>query len=241
MHLYETADVELLLRPRIEESVTLLDLSLIDPDVCELSELAILKLEREDDWLCVLLALKNNLLLVVIKVKSDVLDLCRIRKVAHDSIEKRLDTLVLVCGTHEYRAEFKSDRALPDRGPDKLWGDGILEHGLHKLIGAHGDSIKHLLPLGLCLSKELLRDLSLPDLSLIRTGIEIESLHVDKVDNSLEPVLKPDRDLHENRIEAELLDKLVLYPIWIGTRSIALVDECDAGDMVSLHLAVNRD
>ena len=152
-----------------------------------------------------------------------------------------MDTLVLVSRTHEYRAELESDRSLPDSCLDHIRCHGILEDSLHELIGEHGCCIKKLFPLCLCLFHELLRNLLDPLLESIGTCIEIDCLHLNEIDDTLEPVLESDRDLHENSIETKLLDKLILDPVRIGTGSIALVHECDAGYVIPLHLAVNCD
>ena len=76
---------------------------------------------------------------------------------------------------------------------------------------------------------------------MIRTGIEVICFHLHKVNNTFKLVLKSYWNLHENGIQAELLDELVLDPVRICTASVTLVDECDTGNMVSLHLAVYSD
>lgn len=65
--------------------------------------------------------------------------------------------------------------------------------------------------------------------------------HVDEVNNTFELIFETDWDFHENSVEAELFDELVLDSVWVSTCSVALVDESNTRDTVSLHLAVDCD
>ena len=109
MHLYKSSNEELFLASCIVESITLLDSSLIDTDICQLAILTVFKLECKNDRLCIFSGFQNNFFFVVVQVKTSVLDICWIWKIVDDTIQKWLDTLVLVSGTHEYRAELKVD------------------------------------------------------------------------------------------------------------------------------------
>ena len=96
MHLYKSTDKELLLASCVVESITLLDSSLIDTDICQLAILTIFKLECKDDWLSIFLGLQDDFLFVVVQVKSLVLNIRRVWKVVDDTIQQWLYTLVLV-------------------------------------------------------------------------------------------------------------------------------------------------
>ena len=85
------------------------------------------------------------------------------------------------------------------------------------------------------------RNLFLSDAVAAWTCIEVEGLHVDQVNYTLKLIFKTDWDFHHDSVKAKLLNKLVLYLIWVCTCSVALVYESDTWNVVSLHLAVNCD
>ena len=109
------------------------------------------------------------------------------------------------------------------------------------MLAVHGDRVEHLLPLALGLCHEGLGDLGHAQALVVLAGIEVVGLHLDQVDDTLKLVLESDGDLHEDGVQAELLDKLVLDAVGVGTAAVALVDESDAGNMIPLHLAVDGD
>ena len=241
MHLDKTSDAEALSGAGVVQLVALLDLALVDADVCQLAELSILELEGKHDGRKIRIAGKLDLLLLVVQIQSVVVDIGRTGQIVDDCIEQGLDALVLVCRAHEDGAESERDGLLPDDLLDQLDGDILHEHGLHQLLAVHGDCVQHLLPLGLGLVHELGGDLGHAQALVVGTGVEVVRLHLDQVDDALELVLESDGDLHEHGVEAELLDQLVLDPVGVGAASVALVDERDAGDMIPLHLAVDGD
>ena len=70
-------------------------------------------------------------------------------------------------------------------------------------------------------------------------SLEDEGLHLDEVDDAAVVVLKPDRNLNHHGIVVQLLAQLIADVEGIGTGTIALVHECDAGHIVAAHLAVD--
>ena len=139
MHLYKSSHKELLSASCVIESITLLDSSLIYTDVCKLAVLTILKLECKDNRLCVFLGLQNDFLLSVVQVKSLVLNICWVWKIVDDTVQKWLDTLVLIGGTHEDWAELKVDCCSSDAFLQHLYSDALLKHSFHEgfVTGAH--------------------------------------------------------------------------------------------------------
>ena len=134
MHLYKSTYKELLLASCVIESVTLLDLSLIDTDICQLTILTVFKLECKDDWLSIFLGLQDDFLFVVVQVKSLVLNIRRVWKVVDDTIQQWLDTLVLISRSHEYWAELEIDCCSSDTFLEKVHRNIFFKHSFHKGI-----------------------------------------------------------------------------------------------------------
>ncbi|KAF5048383.1 hypothetical protein DSECCO2_450710 [anaerobic digester metagenome] len=239
MHANQAAYTELFLGPGVVELIALLHLALIHTNIGKLAVLTVLKLEGKNDGRQVIVSLENDLFLVLVQVKSLVHDIGRIGQVADNSIEQRLDALVLVCRAHEHRAEFETDGSFADGLLQQFNGYVVLKHGFHKLIGAHGNTVKQLFALGDGFCHEMGGNLSFTDLVCIRTGIEVQCLHGHQVDNAFQMILKPDGNLHQNRIQAELLDQLLFDTVRIGPGSVAFIDKGNTGNMVALHLPVN--
>ena len=72
-------------------------------------------------------------------------------------------------------------------------------------------------------------------------AVEVDGLHLEEVDHALELVLEADGDGEEYGVEAELLGELGLDLEGVGPGAVALVDEGEAGNVVALELAVDRD
>ncbi|MPM14589.1 hypothetical protein SDC9_60953 [bioreactor metagenome] len=241
MHADQTTYAELLAAAGIVEFITLLYLALVDTDVGKLTILTILKLECKDDRGEIVVGREDNFLFILVQIESFVDNIGRVGQVADNGIKQGLDTLVLVCRTHQDGDQLKTDGSLTNRLAQQLLSHIVLEHGFHQLIGAHGNTVKQLFALGLCFCKQLSGNLSLTNLVHVWTCIKVESLHADQVNDTLKAFFKPDGNLHQHCIQAELIHKLLLDAIRICTGSVALVDKSDAGNMVALHLPVNRD
>jgi hypothetical protein len=70
-------------------------------------------------------------------------------------------------------------------------------------------------------------------------GIEAHRLHRNEVDHALEVGFETDRNLHQHRVVAEFLSQALHDLARVGTGAIELVDECQARDLVALHLAID--
>ncbi len=241
MHLYKTANAELLSASGVVKLVALLDPALVDSDVCELTELSVLKLEGQDYRRQVLVAGKLYFTFILVQIQSIVVYVGRTGQIVYNCVQQRLDALVLVGRTHENGAQAKRNGFLSDDLFDQVYRNFVHQHGLHQLFAVHGDCIQHFLPLCLCFIKEVCRNLSDSQTKVVVAGVKVVGLHLNKVYNTLELVFKAYWDLHENCIQAELFDQLILYTVGIGATSVALVYESDAGNMVPLHLAVDSN
>ena len=135
MHLDESSDPEALSGPCVDKLITLAELSLIDSDVGQLAVASVLKLECEHDRSLLVIRLKDNLFLVVIKVQCPVLNIPRLRQVLSHTVEKGLDALVLVSGSHKDRAHLERKGPASDCGLDHLNGRLLsLEDHVHEII-----------------------------------------------------------------------------------------------------------
>jgi len=54
-------------------------------------------------------------------------------------------------------------------------------------------------------------------------------------------VLQPDGNLHGRGIQLELIPQVVNDLPWIGSLPIEFVDEGQSGDVVTLHLSIDRE
>ena len=67
-----------------------------------------------------------------------------------------------------------------------------------------------------------------------------DRLHAEQVNDSLEPRFGAHRDLQRQRGDPQLLLDLLDHLLGVGPNPVHLVDERDAGNLVPLHLAVDR-
>ena len=58
-------------------------------------------------------------------------------QIVDDTVKELLNTLVLICGTHENGTESESDGFLTDDLLDEINRDCILKHCLHELFRVH--------------------------------------------------------------------------------------------------------
>ena len=130
---------------------------------------------------------------------------------------------------------------MANRLDQHLFGDGVFKHRFHQLITGEGDSVKKLLSFLLSFGKQLGRDLRYAQLVHVRTFVKVERLHRNKINNPFNAILKSDWDLHQQGIQAQFFDELVLYFVGVCTGSVTFVDKGDSGYFVPLHLPVNGD
>ena len=71
-------------------------------------------------------------------------------------------------------------------------------------------------------------------------AVEVGGLHGDEVDHAFEFVFLADRDLHRDRVAAELVAELTHHPLVVGPGTVHLVDERQPRHLVALHLAIDR-
>ena len=121
-----------------------------------------------------------------------------------------------------------------------LWDILAVKVCFCKLVREHGCSIKHKLTLLLCLVLKVCRNIFLNNIKTV-VSPEVDSLHLHQVNNTLKLVLKSYWNLHEHRVEAQLVMELLLNLVWVCTGSVALVHECQAWNLVPLELTVYCD
>ena len=135
MHLDKTTDSETLSGSCVDKLVTLLELTLIDSDICQLAVASVLELECQDDRNLLVICIKNDLALIVVQIECSVLNIARLGKILSDTVQKRLDSLVLVSRSDKDRAHLQSKSSASDCGLDHLYGRLFaLKDHVHKLI-----------------------------------------------------------------------------------------------------------
>ena len=89
------------------------------------------------------------------------------------------------------------------------------------------------------LGPEVLRDLDDVDLAAEVVAVE-DGLHLDEIDDALEGVLHPDRDLDRHGSGTEAVDDHLDAAPEVGAGSVELVDEADSRHGVAIRLAPDR-
>ena len=239
MHSNESADLDLLARSHVVDRVALLERSLIDTHIGQLTIATVLELEREEHEGLRIVGEDFDLGLVLVEIDRHVVHLGRVGEIAGHCVQQQLNPLVLVRRPHKDRRQLHRERAVPNGVLDHLRLDLLFEHRFHQLVGEHRNRIEHDLAIlvGLCL--KIGGNLLFADILAVVT-IEVECLHRHQVDDTFEIVLEADRQLHHDRIMSELVAKLAADLEGIGARTVELVDESDARDLVPLHLAIHR-
>ena len=242
VHAHNSGDPDLLARSGVEEVTALLQLALVDSDVCELAVVVLLELEGQSDKRQRVVRHKSDGFLVLGCVETQVLNLTGVRQVVADGIEDGLDTLVAESGTHHHGGKLEADGGASDSSLDL--GDGRLllvqEHLGHFIIDI-GKLLDEDLPLLKCYVLELGGNLvGHPHLGASRS-FEVDGLHFDNVDDTLEVALGAHGDLNSSGGNLELGVDLLNGLPGIRTHAIHLVDKTDAGDVVPLHLTVDGD
>ena len=176
---------------------------------------------------------------LLIEVEGGIFDIRRTGKIAGHRIQKRLNPLVLVGRSHQNGGQFPRQRAAAEGFDNQGIGNRLLlQDGLHQFIGKHRGGLDHLFPSLTGLGQQFRRDLLSPD-TLAVVSIEVDRLHGQQIDHTLEIRFQTDRDLQGNGIVAQFGAELADHPLGIGAAPVALVDEGDAGDLVALHLEID--
>ena len=102
-----------------------------------------------------------------------------------------------------------------------------------------GRALEHLLAPLLGLLDVLLGDVLLKNRLAERLHVEVERLHLDEVDDTLERLRRANRDNDRNRVRAELVLHLLHDAVEVRADAVHLVDERDLRHLVLLGLAPN--
>ena len=164
-------------------------------------------------------------------------DVERRGQVVDDRVEHLLDALV---------AQRRAGQDRDDPGRERAEAQAALDLGDRQLLALEvlvgqlvvhvGDGLDHRVAVLLGLGLELLGDVD--DLDVVAQVVAVvDRLHLDEVDDALELVLLPDRDLDGDGVRAEaVLDRLDAAPE-VGAGAIELVDEAEARHAVAIGLA----
>ena len=241
VHTDETWNLHLLAVGNVDDGVALLDGSLVDTHVCELTIASVLKLERKHDEVLRWIALKRDLLLVVVLVKCFVLDVEWRWKQRSDSVKKRLNTLVLVGRAAEYWRHLERQCTLANSCCELFCADWLVHQELlHQRVVEVSCDFHELMTKLLRLCFECCWDW-LATYVNTTLAVEVQRLHVDHVDYTLELVFQADCVRDKRWVVRELLTKLLSNTVRICTLAVALVDEGNAWHAVAAHLAVHCD
>ena len=160
------------------------------------------------------------------------------RQVVDDTVQHRLNALVLEGGAAEDREGFLGDGELAHAGADVFLGQvAVLEELVHEFVVGFGGGFHELLVVLLGLVLEIVRDLGGVVLGAELLGaVPHVGLHLDQVDDAGEVVLGADRQLHHDRSGAQLLLDGVDGVVEVRAQLVHLVDEADARNAVLIGL-----
>ena len=148
VHLEDAAQTLAVVLDRVVDVGARLGLTGVDADVGELADVGVghdLEGEGREGLLRVGV---THVLLALERGAVDLGDVERAGEVVHDGVEELLDALVLVGGAHEDEVELAVDDALAQSRLEGVDVDlGLLEHGLHDLVGEVGGGVEQLLAL----------------------------------------------------------------------------------------------
>ena len=227
--------------PGIDNGVTLSDNPLIGPYVGQLSVSAVLELEGKRHQFIIGIIGHLDLGLVIVKIKGDIFHIQGTGKIGVNRVEKRLHSFILVRRSQHDRGKFQRQGALADGGMNHLFGDFLfLEHGLHQLVGKHGNRVEQFFPFLLRLILEMIRNFFIANLVPLFT-IKIDRLHGDKVNHAFHIIFQADGNLEHDCVQIQLVTQLLGNAVGIGAGSVTLVDKGDPGNVVAGHLPINGD
>merc|ERR1719316_71695 len=135
VHAYQTGYLYLLPRARVDDSVALADGPLVDPQVRELPELPLLKLEGQGHQGLLGVALEPHRPLVLRQIQRLDWHVHRAREVVDHRVEQGLHALVLEGAAHEHGRKVQGDASPADgRGEGPRWHWLLLEEELDAVI-----------------------------------------------------------------------------------------------------------
>ena len=238
VHLEQTADALTFVLRGVVDVRAGLESPRVNPEEGQLShEWVGRNLEREArEWLFVIRVSLGWL--TVWKKSLNRGDVDRRREEVDDSIEHRLDALVLERGAAEHRHDETADGRAPNGVANLVVGErGAAEVLLDQHLVVRDSGLDHVVPGLLHRLAILLGDFR--DLELLpqRFVIEDELLALDDVNVAMEKLTRPNRQLNRICVLGEAIADHAHAAIEIGSDAVHLVGEDEARDLVAVGLA----
>ena len=165
----------------------------------------------------------------------------RRRKVTGNRVEQELNALVAVRGPHEDRGELARLRRVFDDFVNQLERNfAFFEERFHHLVAVHRERFEHILARFFVFVDEFRRNIFFANFFALR-AVEVISATGDQVDDAFEVLLGADRDLHHHRFAVELFVQLLNDAARVRSDAVHFVDERQARNAVTLHLAVDGE
>jgi hypothetical protein len=238
VHANQAANLELLAGPGVIQFITLLNRTLINTDIGQLTILAILQLKAKGHCGEVFFCFKHDRGFVVIQIEGDIFYFVGVRQIPHNTIEQELDTLVFVGRSHHNRYKLFGNGSLPDGSIDEVFGYIFTcEIEFCKLIGEHGKTIQKFFPIFCRIGLEMGRNFGIPDLGPL-VPIKIDRLLGNEIYKSFQFIFESDWNLDHIRVKAKFFPELHPYFKGIGTGPVTFVNKGDPGNMIPFQLPV---
>ena len=183
---------------------------------------------------------RTGILLVGLRVYTlDVRDVGRSRHVFDNSVQQRLYALVAVCGAAEYRNDLVGDTALADCSLNFRNGQLFaLEVLHHEVLVQLSNVLPQFVVVLLSLLHHVSRNILVADI-LAEVIVVNLSAHGDQVDDTLEGILRADRQLNRNSVALQTVLHHVDYVVEVSTHDIHLVYERHTRNLVLVSLMPN--
>ncbi len=241
MHLVDTTDTLLVTFCGVQDGVTGLQHATVDADEGQCAVLVVDDLERQTSELAVRVdrddrqILGVGLFLAFRRSATDAFHVVRSRQEVDDGVEQRLNALVLEGRAAQDRTELAGNRALLDALLQGLDGDvALLEILFHGVVIDGQGCVEQVLASFLSLFLQVSRDFLVVEFRAELAAFPDDRLHLDQIDNADEVFFSADRQLQRDRNDVQLLFQRAESVVEVGARTVELVDEDDARNIVAV-------
>ena len=162
-------------------------------------------------------------------------------QISANGVKKWLNALVLERTTAKHWHNLHLQSGSAQSTLDFVDGDGrwVVEVFFHKLVVEFGDCFEHLVAIAFSFVNQVCRNFFFNVVGTLLFIRPVESLHLHKVNDSLECFLSTDRNFNRARISTEHVVHLTANLKEVGTAAVHLVHVTDTRHVVFVSLTPN--